>query len=631
MSMLADMDIFLFKQGRHYRLHEKLGAHTSGGGGVRGVYFAVWAPNAVDVSVIGDFNFWNEAQNPMYAREDGSGIWETYIPGLEPGVLYKYSIKSRYTDSRIQKTDPFALRTEHPPKTGSVVWDLDFEWTDQEWMENRAKASSHESPISIYEMHLGSWMRDPKDPTRLLSYRELAQRLPFYLKENGFTHVEFMPVCEHPFYGSWGYQCVSYFAPSARYGTPQDLMHLINTLHNNGIGVIMDWVPSHFPTDEHSLGLFDGTHLFEHMDMRKGFHPDWHSYIFNYGRYEVQAFLISNALFWLDKYHVDGLRVDAVASMLYLNYSRRDGEWLPNEHGGNENLEAISFLKKFNETVYQEFPGVQTFAEESTSWPMVSRPTYVGGLGFGYKWNMGWMNDTLSYFQKEPIYRKFHHNQLTFSIWYAFHENFVLPLSHDEVVHGKSSLLQKMPGDEWQKFANLRLLFGYMFAHPGKKLMFMGSELGQKAEWDHDRGLDWHLLENEKNRCLKKWIADLNRLYVNEPSLYQLDFSPQGFAWINSQDADNSIIVFMHYSRENKSLLAAFNFTPVPRYDYKINVPQAGTWEEVMNSDSEIYGGSNQGNMGELGTKSSGDENHLFLTLPPLGAIFLRLVTQNGQ
>lgn len=631
MSMLADMDIFLFKQGRHYRLHEKLGAHTSGGGGVRGVYFAVWAPNAVDVSVIGDFNFWNEAQNPMYAREDGSGIWETYIPGLEPGALYKYSIKSRYTDSRIQKTDPFALRTEQPPKTGSVVWDLDFEWTDQKWMENRAGASSHESPISIYEMHLGSWMRDPKDPTRLLSYRELAQRLPFYLKENGFTHVEFMPVCEHPFYGSWGYQCVSYFAPSARYGTPQDLMHLINTLHNNGIGVIMDWVPSHFPTDEHSLGLFDGTHLFEHMDMRKGFHPDWHSYIFNYGRYEVQAFLISNALFWLDKYHVDGLRVDAVASMLYLNYSRRDGEWLPNEHGGNENLEAISFLKKFNETVYQEFPGVQTFAEESTSWPMVSRPTYVGGLGFGYKWNMGWMNDTLSYFQNDPVYRKFHHNQLTFSIWYAFNENFVLPLSHDEVVHGKSSLLRKMPGDEWRKFANLRLLFAYMFAHPGKKLMFMGSELGQEAEWDHDRGLDWHLLENEKNRCLKKWIADLNRLYVNEPSLYQLDFSPQGFAWINSQDADNSIIVFMRYSRENKSLLAAFNFTPVPRYDYKINVPQAGTWEEVMNSDSEIYGGSNQGNMGELGTKSSGDENHLFLTLPPLGAIFLRLVTQNGQ
>lgn len=631
MSMLADMDIFLFKQGRHYRLHEKLGAHTSGGGGVRGVYFAVWAPNAVDVSVIGDFNFWNEAQNPMYAREDGSGIWETYIPGLEPGALYKYSIKSRYTDSRIQKTDPFALRTEQPPKTGSVVWDLDFEWTDQKWMENRAGASSHESPISIYEMHLGSWMRDPKDPTRLLSYRELAQRLPFYLKENGFTHVEFMPVCEHPFYGSWGYQCVSYFAPSARYGTPQDLMHLINTLHEHGIGVIMDWVPSHFPTDEHSLGLFDGTHLFEHMDMRKGFHPDWHSYIFNYGRYEVQAFLISNALFWLDKYHVDGLRVDAVASMLYLNYSRNEGEWLPNEHGGNENLEAISFLKKFNETVYQEFPGVQTFAEESTSWPMVSRPTYVGGLGFGYKWNMGWMNDTLSYFQNDPVYRKFHHNQLTFSIWYAFNENFVLPLSHDEVVHGKSSLLRKMPGDEWRKFANLRLLFAYMFAHPGKKLMFMGSELGQEAEWDHDRGLDWHLLENEKNRCLKKWIADLNRLYVNEPSLYQLDFSPRGFAWINSQDADNSIIVFMRYSRENKSLLAAFNFTPVPRYDYQVNVPQAGTWEEIMNSDSEIYGGSNQGNMGELGTKSSGDENHLFLTLPPLGAIFLRLVTQNGQ
>jgi len=631
MSMLADMDIFLFKQGRHYRLHEKLGAHTYTGGGVRGTYFAVWAPNAIDVSVIGDFNFWDETRNPMYAREDGSGIWETYIPGLEPGALYKYSIKPRYGDRRLQKTDPFALRTEEPPKTGSVVWDLDYEWTDQEWMENRAEASSHESPISIYEMHLGSWMRDPKDPARLLSYRELAQRLPFYLKENGFTHVEFMPVCEHPFYGSWGYQCVSYFAPSSRYGTPQDLMHLINTLHKYGIGVIMDWVPSHFPTDEHSLGLFDGTHLFEHMDMRKGFHPDWHSYIFNYGRYEVQAFLISNALFWLDKYHVDGLRVDAVASMLYLNFSRNDGEWLPNEHGGNENLEAISFLKKFNETVYQEFPGVQTFAEESTSWPMVSRPTYVGGLGFGYKWNMGWMNDTLSYFQNDPVYRKFHHNQLTFSIWYAFNENFVLPLSHDEVVHGKSSLLQKMPGDEWRKFANLRLLFGYMFAHPGKKLMFMGSELGQEAEWDHDRGLDWHLLQKEPNRCLNKWIADLNRLYVNEPSLYQLDFSPQGFAWINSQDADNSVILFMRYSRDNKSLLAAFNFTPVPRYDYQISVPASGTWEEILNSDSKIYGGSNQGNMGELKTKPSGDKNNLFLTLPPLGAIFLRLVTQNGQ
>ncbi|MFP4167348.1 MAG: 1,4-alpha-glucan branching protein GlgB [Desulfonatronovibrionaceae bacterium] len=624
MSILAELDIFLFKQGRHFQLHKKLGSHPYSGGGVRGTYFAVWAPNALEVSVIGDFNSWKKDQNPMHARSDGSGIWETFIPGVEPGTCYKYSLKSRYREARLEKTDPFALRTEEPPKTASIVWGLDFKWTDQTWMENRSQATAQNRPISIYEMHLGSWMRDPDNPERLLSYRELAELLPKYLQENGFTHVEFMPLCEHPFYGSWGYQCVSYFAPSSRYGLPQDFMHLIDRLHKHGIGVILDWVPSHFPTDDHSLGLFDGTHLFEHMDSRRGFHPDWHSYIFNYGRYEVQAFLISNALFWLDKYHIDGLRVDAVASMLYLNYSRKEGEWLPNEYGGNENLEAISFLKKFNETVYQEFPGVQTFAEESTSWPMVSRPTYIGGLGFGYKWNMGWMNDTLDYFQKDPVYRRFHHNQLTFSIWYAFNENFVLPLSHDEVVHGKSSLFLKMPGDRWQKFANLRLLFGYMFAHPGKKLVFMGSELGQKREWDHDRSLDWHLLQNEQNRGLKRWIADLNRLYVHEPCLYELDFSPQGFAWIDCQDADNSVLAFSRYSQNKDCLVAAFNFTPVPRFGYCIPAPAQGTWKEVINSDSQLYGGSNQGNMGGIETRSQGEDNILSLTLPPLGMIMLR-------
>ncbi|MFO7816137.1 MAG: 1,4-alpha-glucan branching protein GlgB [Desulfovibrionales bacterium] len=627
MSMLADLDVFLFKQGKHYRLYEKMGAHISSrGGGVRGAYFSVWAPNALDVSVIGDFNFWKHDQNRMSPRKDGSGIWETYISGIEPGNSYKYSINSRFREQRLEKTDPFALRTEEPPKTASLVWDLSYEWTDRAWMRDRSEKIKHSGPISIYEMHLGSWMRDPENPERLISYRELAQILPDYLNENGFTHVELMPLCEHPFYGSWGYQCVSFFAPSARYGVPQDFMFLINALHEKNIGIILDWVPSHFPTDDHGLGLFDGTHLFEHMDSRKGFHPDWSSYIFNYGRYEVQAFLISNALFWLDKYHIDGIRVDAVASMLYLNYSRKDGEWLPNEYGGNENLEAISFLKKFNETVYQEFPGVQTFAEESTSWPMVSKPTYVGGLGFGYKWNMGWMNDTLSYFQNDPVYRKFHHNQLTFSIWYAFNENFVLPLSHDEVVHGKESLLMKMPGDMWQKFANLRLLYGYMYAHPGKKMLFMGSEFGQLNEWNHDKSLDWHLLQSKDHLKLQKWIKDLNQIYKNEPALYELDFSPRGFSWIDCQDADNSVLTFVRYSLNGECILFALNFTPVPRQYYEIKVPESRKWKEILNSDSIIYGGSNQGNMGEIKTRQSGKNNYISLNIPPLAIVMFKPV-----
>lgn len=622
--MLADLDIYLFKQGRHYRLYEKLGSHTYAGGGVRGTYFSVWAPNAQDVSVIGDFNSWNTHSHPMSARSDGSGIWETFIPGVEPGACYKYSIASRYRKKRLEKTDPFALRTEHPPKTGSIVWDLNFSWNDQEWMESRESRNAQDKPISIYEMHLGSWMRDPENSERLISYRELAERLPQYLEELGFTHVEFMPVCEHPFYGSWGYQCVSFFAPTARYGTPQDFMYLINSLHQYGIGVILDWVPSHFPTDDHGLGLFDGTHLFEHMDQRKGFHPDWSSYIFNYGRHEVQAFLISNALFWLEKYHIDCLRVDAVASMLYLDYSRNDGEWLPNEHGGNENLEAISFIKKFNETVYQEFPGVQTIAEESTSWPMVSKPTYVGGLGFGYKWNMGWMNDSLTYFQNDPVYRKFHHDQLTFSIWYAFNENFILPQSHDEVVHGKFSLLMKMPGDMWQKLANLRLLFGYMYAHPGKKLLFMGNEFGQINEWDHDSSLDWHLLQEEGHNKIQKWIKDLNTLYWNEPSLHEMDFQASGFSWVDCKDADNSVLSFIRHSRSNDSLLAVLNFTPVVRYDYQIPITESASWIEILNSDSEAYGGSNVGNLGRIDVQGSGKNTYLPLCLPPLSILILR-------
>ena len=595
-------------------------------GGVKGTFFAVWAPNAKYVSVIGDFNDWDNRTHPLSPRPDGSGIWEGFIPGALPGQKYKYYIHSRNNNYQVNKGDPLAFFWEIPPNTASIIWDLDYEWQDQEWMQKRKEKNNLHGPISIYELHPGSWRRDPQNPDRFLSYRELAHILPEYINDMGFTHVEFMPLVEHPFYGSWGYQGVGYFAPTSRYGTPQDLMYLIDVLHQHDIGVILDWVPSHFPSDEHGLAYFDGTHLYEHMDPRKGYHPDWNSYIFNYSRYEVISFLISSALFWLDKYHLDGLRVDAVASMLYLDYSRKPGEWIPNRYGGNENLEAIEFLKLLNRQIYQNFPDVHTFAEESTSWPLVSRPTYLGGLGFGFKWNMGWMNDTLDYFQKDPIFRKYHQDQLTFSIWYAFSENFVLPLSHDEVVHGKGSLLNKMPGDRWQQFANLRLLFGYMFAHPGKKLLFMGSEFGQIKEWDHEHSLDWHLLDYPDHQNLQRWVRDLNHFYCSHPALFSQDFEPEGFSWIDCHDTDNSVLSFLRRDKDKNTLAIVCNFTPVPRYDYTVGLPQPGLWHEVLNSDAHIYGGSNSGNFDPVQATEPGSHNLPYsvkLTLPPLAIIFL--------
>ena len=624
--IITEHDIYLFKQGRHFRLYEKLGAHVIKNGGVKGTFFAVWAPNAKYVSVIGDFNDWDNRTHPLSPRPDGSGIWEGFIPVALPGQKYKYYIHSRNNNYQVNKGDPLAFFWEIPPNTASIIWDLDYEWQDQEWMQKRKEKNNLHGPISIYELHPGSWRRDPQNPDRFLSYRELAHILPEYINDMGFTHVEFMPLVEHPFYGSWGYQGVGYFAPTSRYGTPQDLMYLIDVLHQHDIGVILDWVPSHFPSDEHGLAYFDGTHLYEHMDPRKGYHPDWNSYIFNYSRYEVISFLISSALFWLDKYHVDGLRVDAVASMLYLDYSRKPGEWIPNRYGGNENLEAIEFLKLLNKQIYQNFPDVHTFAEESTSWPLVSRPTYLGGLGFGFKWNMGWMNDTLDYFQKDPIFRKYHQDQLTFSIWYAFSENFVLPLSHDEVVHGKGSLLNKMPGDRWQQFANLRLLFGYMFAHPGKKLLFMGSEFGQIKEWDHEHSLDWHLLDYPDHQNLQRWVRDLNHFYCSHPALFSQDFEPEGFSWIDCHDTDNSVLSFLRRDKDKNTLAIVCNFTPVPRYDYTVGLPQPGLWHEVLNSDAHIYGGSNSGNFDPVQATEPGSHNLPYsvkLTLPPLAIIFL--------
>jgi len=600
-SLLTDHDIYLFKEGNHFRLYEKLGAHPRVVDGASGVQFAVWAPNAESVSVVGEFNGWDPDAHRLFVRWDGSGIWEGFIPGLEPGVLYKYHIVSRHGGFRVDKGDPFAFLWECPPGTASRVWDLAYEWGDSEWMERRGRANALDAPLSIYEVHPGSWRRVPEEGGRPLTYRELAHALADYVAEMGFTHVELLPVMEHPFYGSWGYQTVGYFAPTSRYGQPQDFMYLVDVLHRRGIGVILDWVPSHFPSDEHGLVFFDGTHLYEHQDPRKGFHPEWNSYIFNYGRHEVRNFLISSALFWLDRYHADGLRVDAVASMLYLDYARKEGEWIPNQFGGRENLEAIAFLKRLNEAVYAAYPDAQTIAEESTAWPMVSRPVYAGGLGFGMKWNMGWMHDTLDYFSKDPIHRKYHHDQLTFSIWYAFWENFVLPLSHDEVVHGKGSLLGRMPGDPWQKLANLRLLLGYLFTHPGKKLLFMGGEFGQWREWTHEQSLDWHLLDAAPHRGLQRWVQDLNRLYRAHPALYDLDFAPQGFEWIDHSDYASSVLSFLRKDRTGShALLVVCNFTPVVRTGYRLGVPQGGLWREVLNSDAVEYGGSGQGNLGAV-------------------------------
>ena len=626
-TRLTEDDLFLFNQGTHYRLGDKLGAHPMDVDGVAGTYFAVWAPNAESVSIVGDFNYWDPRSHYLGPR-GVSGIWEGFVPGLEVGALYKYHIKSRQDDYEVDKADPYGYYHELRPRTASVVWNLDYQWGDEDWLAERWRHNSLEAPISIYEAHLGSWMRVPEDNDRWLTYRELAPRLVDYLKSLNFTHVEFLPVMEHPFDGSWGYQTTGYFAPTSRFGTPQDFMYLVDQLHQNGIGVILDWVPSHFPTDQHGLSYFDGTHLYEHADPRQGFHQDWKSYIFNYDRNEVRAFLISSALHWLDKYHVDGLRVDAVASILYLDYSRQAGEWIPNIYGGRENIGAISFLRDLNAEVYRVHPDVQTIAEESTAWPQVSRPTYVGGLGFGMKWDMGWMHDTLAYMSKDPVYRHYHHGTLTFRMIYAFHENFILPLSHDEVVHGKGSLLGKMPGDEWQKFANLRAMYGYMFSQPGKKLLFMGSEFGQSSEWSHDRSLDWHLLEWEPHRGVKRLVEDLNRLYQRESALHTLDFSWTGFEWIDCNDADSSVISFLRKDKgSDDQVLVVCNFTPVPRHNYRLGVPCGGYWRELLNTDATLYGGSGVGNSG--GVESNpvschGRPQSLNLTLPPLGVLFFK-------
>ncbi len=627
-SAITDHDIYLFREGNHFKLYDKLGSRIMKVDGKQGTLFAVWAPNAEKVSVAGDFNGWNKTSHQLSARWDGSGIWEGFIPGIGHGTVYKYYIVSRYDGYAVEKSDPFSLHCEVPPKTASIVWDLSYKWGDNEWMNGRRARNGLNAPLSIYEVHPGSWRRVPEEDNRHLTYREMAHYLSEYVKDMGFTHVEFMPVAEHPFYGSWGYQVTGYFAPTSRYGTPQDFMYLIDCLHQNGIGVILDWVPSHFPGDEHGLVYFDGTHLYEHEDLRKGFHPEWNSYIFNYGRHEVRNFLISNAMFWLEKYHIDGLRVDAVASMLYLDYGRKEGEWIPNEYGGKENIEAIHFLRRFNEMVYENFPDVQTIAEESTAWPMVSRPPYAGGLGFGMKWNMGWMHDTLDYFSNDPVFRKYCHNQLTFSIWYAFSENFVLPLSHDEVVHGKGSLFGKMSGDEWQKYANLRLLYGYMYAHPGKKLLFMGGEFAQWKEWNHDESIEWHALQYPFHQGVQKWVRDLNCLYTSVPALYELDFSNEGFEWMDFQNWEQSIISFVRKAgNSSEMILVICNLTPVPRYDYKVGVPEGGFWREVLNSDAGIYQGSGLGNAGGVEAfpvPAYGRHYSLSLILPPLGILFFR-------
>ena len=626
-ARLTDFDIHLFNEGRHGRLYEKLGAHPTEIDGTAGTRFAVWAPNAAIVTVTGDFNGWNKESHPLQPKKE-SGIWEGFVPGVGKGAFYKFFVRSRYHGYEVDKADPFAFHNSVPPDTVSLVWDLDYVWGDAGWMARRGERNALDAPISVYEVHLGSWRRVPEEGGRPLTYRELAPQLVGHVKYLGFTHVQFMPVMEHPFYGSWGYQISGYFAPTSRYGTPQDFMYLIDYLHQNRIGVILDWVPSHFLTDEHGLGYFDGTHLYEHADPRKGLHPDWNSLIFNYGRLEVQSFLISSALFWLDKYHADGLRMDAVASMLHLDYSREEGEWIPNEYGGRENIEAVSLLRSLNEEIYGSYPEVQTIAEESTSWPMVSRPTYVGGLGFGFKWDMGWMHDTLRYLSKDPIHRKFDHNDLTFRTLYMFTENFMLSLSHDEVVHGKGSLLSRMAGETWQKFANLRLLYGMMYAQPGKKLLFMGGEFGQWNEWYHERSLDWHLLTREPHLGIQTWVRDLNHLYRHDGDLHQLDVEPSGFEWIDCSDIENSVVSLLRKGRNGEGgVLIVCNFTPVPRKGYRVGVPRGGTWRGVLNSDAAVYGGTGMGNLGAVGaadTPCHGRPHSLAITLPPLGALFFK-------
>jgi 1,4-alpha-glucan branching enzyme len=626
-SLLTDFDIDLFKAGKHFRLYEKLGAHLIEVDGVKGVCFAVWAPSAQSVSVVGDFNFWIQGEHSLFVRWDSSGIWEGFIPGIEKGSTYKYKIQSNNGGIITEKADPFAMYCERPPHTASVIWDLDYNWKDAKWMDIRKEHNNLDKPYSVYEVHLGSWKRNAKG--EFLTYLELAEDLVNYVKETGFTHVEFMPIMEYPYDPSWGYQLVGYFAPTSRFGKPQDFMFLVDKLHQAGIGVILDWVPSHFPEDAHGLGFFDGSNLFEHPDRRKGYHPDWKSLVFNYGRGEVRSFLISNAIFWLHLYHVDGLRVDAVASMLYLDYSREEGEWEPNIHGGRENLDTISFLKDFNEAVYFNFDGVQTIAEESTSFPMVSRPTYLGGLGFGMKWMMGWMHDTLEYFKKETVYRKYHQNELTFSMTYTFSENFMLPLSHDEVVYGKKSIAGRMPGDEWQKFANLRLLYSYMFTHPGTKLLFMGSEFGQSGEWNFDSSLDWHLLQYDYHAGIKRTITALNALYKNYPALYEKQFSPEGFEWINYSDHQNAVMSYIRNGiNPQDSLIVVCNFTQVVRENYRIGLPRKGNLAAVFNSDDALYGGSGIENKNKLTAEElpyDGRAYSIELTLPPLSVTIYKI------
>jgi 1,4-alpha-glucan branching enzyme len=626
-SLLTDFDINLFKAGKHFRLYEKLGAHLLEKDGVRGVYFAVWAPTARSVSVVGDFNYWIQGEHPLEVRWDASGIWEGFIPNIEKGCTYKYKIQSNNNGIITEKADPFALFCEHPPHTASVVWDLDYTWKDKKWMDIRKDKNSLDKPYSVYEVHLGSWKRNSEG--KFLTYLELADQLVAYVKETGFTHVEFMPIMEYPYDPSWGYQLVGYFAPTSRYGNPQDFMFLVDSFHQAGIGVILDWVPSHFPDDAHGLGFFDGSNLFEHPDRKKGYHPDWKSLVFNYGRNEVRSFLISNAIFWLQNYHIDGLRVDAVASMLYLDYSRKDGEWEPNEFGGRENLDTISFLKDFNEAVYSNFDGVQTIAEESTSFPMVSRPTSMGGLGFGMKWMMGWMHDTLEYFQKESVYRKYHQNDLTFSMTYAFSENFMLPLSHDEVVYGKKSIAGRMTGDEWQKFANLRLLYGYMFTHPGGKLLFMGSEFGQIEEWNFESSLQWHLLEFGYHKGIKQVITDLNSLYKTYSALHEKQFSQDGFEWINYSDHQNAVMSYIRKGNDSKDdLVIVCNFTPMVRGEYRIGVPKTGKLTQIFNSDDQKYSGSGVSNEKPIKIDAIAWDDREFsaeLVLPPLSVTVFKI------
>jgi 1,4-alpha-glucan branching enzyme len=627
MTLMSDEDVYLFNEGSHFHLYRKLGAHPVIRNDMAGTWFSVWAPDAEQVSVIGAFNDWEKSAHPLCHREK-SGIWEGFIPEVGKGALYKFHIRSRFNGYEVDKTDPFAFFNEIPPKTASIVWGLDYTWRDEQWMASRHTRNALNAPISIYEMHVGSWKRVLEEENRSLTYRELAATLPQYLQKMRFTHVEFLPVMDHPFFGSWGYQTTGYFASSGCYGTPQDLMFLIDELHRHDIGVILDWVPSHFPSDGHGLSFFDGTHLFEHADTRQGFQPDWGTMVFNYSRNEVRSFLISGAIFWLDMYHADGLRVDAVASMLYLDYSRKEGEWIPNKYGGRENLDAIAFLRRLNEAVFENYPDVQTFAEESTAWPLVSRPTYAGGLGFGLKWDMGWMHDMLEYMSQDPYFRKYHHDKLTFRMLYAFHENFVLPLSHDEVVYGKGSLLGKMPGDDWQKFANLRLLFGYMYAQPGKKLLFMGGEFGQRREWAHDSTVEWTLLQDGRHGGIQQWVTDLNRLYRNELALYDRDFDPAGSEWVDCTDAASSVVSLLRKGKSrDETVLVVCNFTPVPRPNYRIGASLGGFWKEVLNSDATQYGGSGWGNLGGLEAVPiplHGRTHSITLTLPPLATLFFK-------